>query len=33
MRLISAAYYAAYGALIESRSGDDIIVRKASLCH
>ncbi len=33
MWLISAAYDAAYGALIESRSGDDVVVRKAGLRH
>ena len=33
MWLISAAYDAAYGALIESRSRDDVFVRKAGLRH
>jgi hypothetical protein len=33
MWLISAANDAAYGALIESRGGDDVVVRKTCLRH
>jgi hypothetical protein len=33
MWLISAAYDAAYSALIESRGRDDVVIRKASLRH